>query len=120
MERQSGELQGCDPTFGSGFEGVHVLDLQIESHRVAQVRRRLLSREPEIGCADLQELTTCSQARKRPRWVGPAGNDEVQPLGKVLDEEPHRVVHIEGLNRAGFDGDSVHWDSGVPEASRLR
>ncbi len=50
------------------------------------------------GCADLQELTTCSQARKRPRWIGPAGNDEVEPLGKVLDEEAHRVVHVEGLD----------------------
>ena len=95
---QGGKLQGRDPAFGTGFEGLHVRGGEIESHRVVQVGRRLLGGEAQIGRPDLEELAPSPQAGERPRWVGPAGDDEVELFREVLDQEDHRLVHCEGLD----------------------
>jgi len=98
LQGQGGKLQGGDPPFGPGFEGVHVRCGEIQCHRVVQVGRRLLRGEAEIGRTDLQELASSPQAGERPRWVRPAGDDEVQLFREVLDQEEHRLLHVEGLD----------------------
>ena len=52
----------------------------------------------QVGGSDLDELAPRPQPGERPRRVGSAGDDQVQLLGEMLEEEQHRLVYGEGLD----------------------
>ena len=54
--------------------------------------------EAQVGGPDLEELAPRPQAGERPRRVGSAGDDEVQLRRQMLDEEQHRLVHVDRLD----------------------
>ena len=71
---------------------------QVEAHGVVEVGGRLFGGEAQVGGSDLDELAPRPQPGERPRRVGSAGDDEVQLLGEMLEEEQHRLVYVEGLD----------------------
>ena len=54
--------------------------------------------EAQVGGPDLEELAPSPQPGERPRRIGSAGDDEVELRGQVLDQEQHRLVHVERLD----------------------
>ena len=65
LQRQGSELQRGDPSLGSSTQRVHVIGVEIQTHRVIEVRGRLVVSEPQVRRPDLQQLPASSQTRQR-------------------------------------------------------
>jgi len=98
-QRQSGQLQPRGPSLGAGHQRRHRRTGQARPGRLAQQRRRLLTGEPQIGGAQLSQLTAGPQPRQRQRRVSPAGHHHPQSRRQILQQERHRLVHRPGVNQ---------------------
>ncbi len=84
LQRESSELQACDPALSAALEGGDVLRGQVQAHHLPQEHARLLGVKPQVGSPHLDELPTRSQACKRQRRVRATREDQVQLRRQVL------------------------------------
>ena len=56
LHRQSGQLEGGNPALSSLFQRRHLRRAQMEAHDVVEVSGGLVSREPQVGRSDLQQV----------------------------------------------------------------
>ena len=81
LHRKGRQLERGNPAFGALLERCDGSGRQIETHRIVEVCRRLVRREPQLGSTDFDQVATGTQARQRQRRIGPAGDDQMQPRG---------------------------------------
>ena len=98
LHRQRRQLERGDPALGAGLQRGHVLRRQRQAHRLVEVRRGLIGREPQLGRADLDQLAARPQPGQRQRGIGPAGDHHVQPRRQMVEQERHPVLHIAGVD----------------------
>ena len=94
LHRQRRELQGGDPSLGTGFEHVDIGLGQGQFHRVVQVLGGLGCREAQVGRSDLEQIAVCPQRSERERRIGPGGDHQTELRWEVLEQERDRVVDL--------------------------
>ena len=78
LHRERGQLQRGDPALGARLQRGDVAGGERQAHRLVEVRRRLVRREPQVGGADLDQLAARPQPGQRQRagrrgWRSPGG-----------------------------------------------
>ena len=91
---ERGELEAGDPALGALVERVHVGGGEVQPHHPVEELPRLGRGEAEVGGAHLGELPAAAQPGQGQRWVGAGRDHQVQVIGKVVEEEGHRLVHL--------------------------
>ena len=94
LQRQGGELQRGDPSFGADLQCLHLGFGQREVHHAVQVRDGFVDREAEVCGADLEQFTACTEATERPRRVGPGCQHQMDVCRKVFEDERRGLVHL--------------------------
>ena len=94
LHRQRRQLQRGDPALGTSRQRGHVPRRQPQAHHLVEVRRRLLTSEPQLGRADLGQLAPHPPAGQRQRGISPAGDHHVQPRRQMIQQERHLVLHL--------------------------
>ena len=95
---QRGELKAGDPALGALLERVHVGGGEVQPHDPVEELPRLGRGEAEVGGAHLGELPATAQPGQRQRRIGAGRDHQVQVIGKVVEEEGHRLVHLGGFD----------------------
>ena len=91
---ERGELEPGDPALGALIERVHVVGREVQPHHSVEELPRLRRREAQVGGAHLRELSATAEPGQRQGWVGAGGDDEAQVIGKMVEQEGHRLVHL--------------------------
>ena len=94
LHRERRQLERGDPAFGPACENGELACREVQCHHVLEVRRGLVGGEPQIGRADLNELAAGAQPSERQRWVGAAGNHQVDMRRETVNEEGHSLVDL--------------------------
>ena len=94
LQRQGGELQRGDPSFGADLQCLHLGCGQREVHDAVQVRDGFVGREAQVCRADLEQFTPCTEATERPRRVGPGREHQMDLCRKVFEDERGGLVHL--------------------------
>ena len=70
------------------------LGSQLQTHRFLEVGHRFVGRESQVGGADLEQFTACSQACERQWRIDSTGQHEADPWWQVVEQEPHGLLHV--------------------------
>ena len=92
LHRQRSQLQAGDPALGTVFECRDLCRRQIELHHLVEESRGLFLRESQVDRSYLGQLPADPQARERKWRIGPAGDDEMQLRGYVVEQKGHHLV----------------------------
>ena len=92
------ELERGDPALGALLECGNVVCQQVQVHRAVEVGGGLLLGEPEVGRADLDEVSTSTESGQRQWWVGARGDRQVHVGRQVIEQERDPLVHLWGLD----------------------
>src|SRR5829696_4681128 len=96
--REGCQLEGCDPTLRDRFECRHVRCRKGESHHACQEGSSLLCGEAQLGGSDLCYLVPGAQLGEREGRVRAAGDDEVDVLRQVLQQESSSLMYRPGVD----------------------
>ena len=100
-QRQSGQLQAGRPPLGPGRQRGHRRFGQSQagpSSGAPQHHGRLGGGEPQLGRAQLSQLTAGSQPRERQRRITSARQHDTNPRRGMLQQERERLMHRLGAD----------------------
>ena len=129
LQRQGGQLQTGDPTFGAGFQGGDLGGRKFQAHRLVEKAGGFGRGEAQIGDAQLGQLAASAQARQRQGRVFARGDHQVQLRRQALDQEGqgivhggvvHQVVVIQHQDQAPLGGGQVIEQGGQQRFGRRR
>src|SRR5215208_1473663 len=92
LQGEGGEVDPRRPPFGTLEQDGEVIWTDFQPHLLVQQAVGFLLRECELLGADLVHLSPGPEPPQRQRRVRAAGDDEVDILGEVLQEEGHRLM----------------------------
>ncbi len=92
LQREGGDLQSRDPTFGAGFQCGSLVCGNAKPHDIVQKRGRLFCREAQIGSGQLSQLSAHTQPGQRQWGIGAAGHNQMQRCRQMIQEESERLV----------------------------
>jgi hypothetical protein len=91
-QRQGGQLQPHDPSFGPVAQCGHGRLGQFGPDRRPQQGRGLLGGEAQVGLAQLGQLAAGPQPGQRQGWVGAAGHHQPELRRDTLQQDSQAVV----------------------------
>ena len=91
--RESRKLERGDPPLRAIVEGADLLRRQRQLHRAGEIVRRLLRGEPQVGRANLDQITASPQPGEGKWRISPARQHQVDVRRHVGDQEREPVVH---------------------------
>jgi hypothetical protein len=98
LDRQRGELEGRNPAFCALRKSHDLAARKIEPHRAIEVGGGLVTRKPEIGRANLDDLTANSQPRERKGRIRPGADHDVDIIRDVLDQECETLMDLPAVD----------------------
>ena len=91
--REGGKLERGDPSLRAIVERRDLLRRQRQPHRAGEIVRRLLRGEPQVGRANLDQITASPQASEGKWRISAARQHQVDVRRHVGDQERKPVVH---------------------------
>ena len=98
-EGQRGEIEARGPAFSTHVEAHDVARLEGEAEDSIEKLSRLLGPETEVSGAELEQLSTGTQAPQREGGVRPRRDHEAEGRRGMVEEERHRLVDLGVLER---------------------
>lgn len=92
LEREGGELQPGRPSLHPGRQCDYVVGGEVDAHGPGEEGAGLIGGKAQVGGADLDELATRAEERQRDRGIGPAGDQDVDVGGQMVDEAAQGIV----------------------------
>ena len=97
-QRERRQLEGGDPPLRASLECSEVGGREVEAVEVVEVAGHLLTREAQVGRADLDQLPASPQPRERQRRIGPGADDQPKLRRQVVDEERHPGRDLDAIS----------------------
>ncbi|MNT11871.1 hypothetical protein D3C72_1467760 [compost metagenome] len=108
LHGQPRELEAGDPALGALGQHEDVFGGEVQSQHPVEEGVDGIGGEAKVGGPQLGELAPDSQAGKGQRRVLPGGEDQVQALGLVADQEAEGLVDIGRLDDVVVVEDEQH------------
>ena len=97
LQRDRGQLQARDPTFGTSFQGGDVVRREVQAHHLVEKVGGLGRGEAKVGGAQFGQLASGAQSGEGQSRILTGGDDQVHLRRLVLDQEGQGVVDRLGV-----------------------